>query len=408
MLRRQYSAGCSRQMTKYVVVINQFALPRSEGGGTRHVDLFSRLVDWTPLIIAGFRNHYTQERFRTTDRRFVLLPVPAHDGRSLGRFIGWLAYSLQAFVVTVTRPRLNLVYGSTPQPFGALAGLLAARLRRVPFVLEVRDLWPESIIAAGKLSDSSLPSVLLRAVEHVLAGRADRIICVTEGWSGRFSRLGIVPGKLVVIPNGSDPDDSLDDIPREKLRELHKVHGFTAVFAGAHGEKDGLNFILDAAKALPDVNFLLIGAGPKKRLAAEQARREGLKNVDFRDPIPKNDLPELLHACDVGLHAVSPLPVFQYGMSPNKIFDYMAAGLPVVSNAEGPLRKILADGECGRLGGPNSLAFCIEAVRSAGDGERSRWSRRSFEIVSQRYSSSRAAATLAGALDAVCQDAEKE
>jgi len=395
-------------MIKRVVVINQFALPRSEGGGTRHVDLFSRLGGWAPLIIAGSRNHYTQDRFRTTDQRFLLVPVPAHDGRPLTRFIGWMIYSLQAFLVTVTRSRLNLVYGSTPQPFAALAGLLAARLRRVPFVLEVRDLWPESIIAAGKLSDSSLLCALLRALERVLARSAERIICVTESWTSRFSQLGISSDKLVVIPNGSDPDYSFADIPREKLRELHQVRGFTAVFAGAHGEKDGLNLMLDAAKALPGVNFLLIGAGPEKRSAVERARQEGLGNVDFRDPIPKKDLAELLHACDVGLHAVTPLSVFQHGMSPNKLFDYMAAGLPVVSNAEGPLREILADGECGRLGGPNSLAFCIEAVRNAGDAEWARWSRRSFEIVSNRYSRSRAAATLARTLDAVCHGAEME
>src|SRR5450759_4967472 len=99
---------------KHVLVLNQFALPPSEAGGTRHIDLFSRVQGWTPLIIAGNRNHGTQEVFDTDDKRFRLTWLPPQHGGGLARIIGWIIYAIQAFFLTITRRQLDLVYGSSP------------------------------------------------------------------------------------------------------------------------------------------------------------------------------------------------------------------------------------------------------------------------------------------------------
>lgn len=381
-----------------VVVLNQFALPRSEAGGTRHVDLFGRLPDWQVLIVAGDRNHYSQRRFRTDDRRFRLVRVPAQGGGGAARLIGWIAYAGQALAVTLRAPDASLVVGSSPQPLAALAGLVAARLRGLPFVLEVRDLWPESLVSAGVMRRGGLGYRVFRALERVLARQARRIVCVTSGWERHFGALGVAD-RLVVVPNGTEPSDFAVPTAREALRAEHRVSGFTAVFAGAHGPKDGLDQILDAAGALPEVRFLLVGSGPAKPAARERAIREGLGNVEFREPLAKQHLAGLLRACDVGVHAVTPLEVFQQGMSPNKLFDYLAAGLPVVSNAGRGLRSVLGDRDCGVVGPSDGLAAGLRIVRDASPAVRERWRGNAERLTADRFSRTAVAAELARVLD---------
>jgi len=290
------------------------------------------------------------------------------------------------------------VYGSSPHLLAPLAGLAAARLRRVPFVLEIRDLWPESIVAAGRMTRGSLVFRAMSALEKLLVTSADRIVVVTPGWEEHFAELGTPASRLAVISNGTEPGDFEVTEAREDLRLTHGISGFTAVFAGAHGPKDGLELILDAAAQLPEINFLFVGAGPSKTQAAARAQRQNLRNVEFRSPVPKRDLAGLLRACDVGVHAVTPMTVFEKGMSPNKLFDYMASGIPLVSNAEKGLRNVIVDDECGRVAGPESLEECLRDVFAATAEQRARWGDRGREIVTERFSRSAAAQELAAVL----------
>ncbi len=385
---------------KHVVVVNQFALPRTEAGGTRHIDLFSRLEGWTPLIVAANRNHYSQMRYATDDPRFRLLRVPRQAGRASARLVGWMIFGFQAFAVCVARRQADLFFGSSPQPFAALAAMVAARVRRRPFVLEVRDLWPESIVAAGRLTEGSLVHQIFCALERLLARSAVSIVCVTDGWQEHFTRLGVPADRLVVVPNGTEPSDFVLTQSRQELRNLYSINGFTAVFAGAHGPMNAIDLILDTAQAMPDVNFLLVGSGPAKEGHVRRARQEGLSNVDFRDPMPKQEMAGLLRACDVGMHTIAPLAVLDQGMSPNKLFDYMAAELPIVSNAVTGLTRVVRDGECGRIGASDELTDCLRDVRAASPDQRATWGSRAGSIIGERFSRQAAAAVLKAALDA--------
>lgn len=367
------------------------------------MDLFGRLPLWRAIILAGNRNHYSQDTFATDDSRFNLLRVPRQDGRAFNRFLGWIAFSVQSFLKAVSCRGVDLVYASSPQPFAALAGLAAARIRNRPFVLEVRDLWPESMVAAGRLEPRGLVYKLFLIIERLLAKQAARIVCVTDGWESHFADLGISPEKLLVVPNGADVTDFETLESRPQLRARQRISGFTAVFAGAHGTKDGIDLILEAAERLPHLNFILIGSGSAKSQAIELSSQRRILNVEFRDPVPKQRLGELLRACDVGIHAVTPLSVFDKGMSPNKLFDYMASGLPIVSNAEVALSRIFDTAECGVVGPPSGLTDCLQAVYEATDEQRHQWSSRSIELIRSRYSRTKAADILAAALDDVCK-----
>lgn len=381
-------------------MLNQYAVPRSQGGGTRHVDLFGRLTHWAPTIIATSRSHATQEVYTTDDKRFILVPTPGYDKNGVSRVLGWAVYAACAVVVGLRRRRLDLVYASSPQLLAAAAGYVVARVRRLPLVIEIRDLWPESIVAAGQMKAGGLPYRVLASLEKFLCTAADHIVVVTEGWETHFAELGVGISKISVIPNGTEAAEFAVDQPRSALREKWKIDGKTAIFAGSHGVKDGIDILLDAALELPQLNFLLIGAGSMKSAAENRVREQRLVNVRFQDPVPKSVLPELLAACDVGIHAVSPLEVFDKGMSPNKLFDYMAAGLPIVSNAAVGISRVTVDGECGRVGGPRDLTNCLRNVLAADDCVIAAWRAQGPRIVQARFSRAQASRRLEAILDA--------
>jgi glycosyltransferase involved in cell wall biosynthesis len=380
-----------------VLVFNQFAMPRTQWGLTRNAELFSRLPDWDARIVAANRDHYGQGTFTTTDPLFTLVPVPAYAGSSVRRVAGWVLFAVRATAIGLTARGVDAVYGSSPHLLAPLAAWVVAAVRRKPLVVEVRDLWPESIVEAGLLRRGSRLHRLLGGLETFLYRRARRIVVVTRGWEDHFAGLGIDLDKVVVIPNGTDVDDR--PVDRDAARTRHHVTGFTAVYAGAHGPANGLDQVLDAAKALPEVNVLLLGAGSEKARLVERAAREAIGNVEFREPVPKDELREVLAACDVGIHVLAPWQLLQAGLSPNKVFDYLAAGLPVVSNCETGLRDVMPDGECGRLGGPTELTECLAGVHRATAEQRAQWAAAGRALVTDRFSRDSSAALLALALD---------
>lgn len=386
--------------TRRVIVMNHYAIPREVGGVTRQIDLFGRLKNWRPKILASSFGHTQGTRISTSDSRFRLLWVPSYSTNGTVRILGWGVFSVEAFIAGLGL-KADAVFASSPHLLTALSGLALAKVRGLPFILEVRDLWPESIVTAGEMNEGSLIHKALVTLEGMLYRHADRIVVVTKGWEEHFASFGVDPSKVVVVPNGTELSDFDVAQSREELRREYRIEGYTAVFAGAHGPYVGLPLILDAAEQLPDINFLLIGSGSQKDAAIADARRRGLNNVEFRDPIPKSELPRLLKACDVGIHSISPQSVFDKGMSPNKLFDYLAAGLPTVTNARVPLRDVVSDDEVGSVVDPQNLVDGLRRVRAADPDTLSRWRRFAVEMMSTRYSRASASDRLEQTLDSV-------
>ncbi|UFU07260.1 glycosyltransferase family 4 protein [Ruania halotolerans] len=370
---------------RYVLVLNQFALPLDQGGGTRHAELFDQLDGWSAYIMAGNRNHYSQDRFATTDGRFDLIPVPAQAGTPARRLVSWLVYSLRVFFRSFRRRPLHLVYASSPHLFAPLAGLAIARLRRVPLIVEVRDLWPESMVAAGVLRRGGRVHRAFAELEKFVLNAADRVVAVTPGWRDHFASLGIEESRVAVVPNGADPWES-SGYNRSTMREHLGLTGFSAVFAGAHGSANGLDLILEAAGALPDINFILMGNGPAKAVTIAQAEEQKLMNVEFWDGVPKDSLMEVLAAFDVGIHSLAPMSVLEKGASPNKLFDYVAAGILAVSNCDSGLRLVFPDDKSVILGPADSLTETVSRARNMDDDERSRRLEVGRQILDEHYS----------------------
>ena len=361
-----------------VSVINHYAFPPGSGGITRNFDMFSRLRGWQPHFYAANINHTSGERMTVDDPRYTLVPIPQYKGNGVKRVLGWVAFAAGAGARALARPA-DVIFASSPQILSPAVGMVVAALRRKPFVVEVRDLWPESLVSGGALKEGSALHKVLQGLEKTIYAHARQIVVVTKGWEDHFREIGINVDKITVVPNGADLAEYEVKESREELRKEYGISGFTAVFSGTHANYVGLDLIVDAARRLP-------GAGARKQWAIDEVAKLRLTNVTFHDQVPKSELVRILSACDVGLHTVSPQSVFDKGMSPNKLYDYMAAGLAVVSNAKVPIRDVISDDEVGACVDPTDLVAGIERVRDADEATMKRWHERARELMANKYS----------------------
>jgi glycosyltransferase involved in cell wall biosynthesis len=259
----------------------------------------------------------------------------------------------------------DVVIGSSPQLFAAVAARRLARDAGVPFVLEVRDLWPESLVAAG--GRRGLAYEVLNRVAASLYRDADRILVLARGTRDYLVNRGIPDRKIGYIPNGVDITAIQPSTATKYNQHGRDGSPFTIIYAGAHGPANGLDRVLDAAEILgPDANirFLLVGDGPSKEMLRYDSERRGLTCVEFHDPVSRHALSELFGEADAGLMVLREAPLFSFGVSPNKLFDYLAAALPVVCNVPGEVAQILQHARAGVQVADTSETALADAIRT--------------------------------------------
>jgi glycosyltransferase involved in cell wall biosynthesis len=271
--------------------------------------------------------------------RCWLYAVP---NRGLGRRgLDHLSFMLSAVVLGMPRlGRVDVVIASSPTLFSAVSGWLMARLRRVPFVLEVRDLWPEAIVGLG-LMRPGLGLRLLQRLADFLYAQAAAIVVVTEAFAEHLAARGVPRSRLTVIPNGADIAYFAAPVDRLEARARLGLHDeFVVAYVGSHGLSHGLSAVLDAAATQPDMTYLLVGDGADRdRLLAERELR-GLRNVVMLPSVPKSEVPGLYAAADVCLVPLRDVPLFD-AFVPSKLFEVLAAGRPVIGAVRGEARAIL-------------------------------------------------------------------
>lgn len=384
-------------LPRELIWVNHFAVAPKDGGGTRHFEISRalRARGWDVTIAAADFNLQTRRYTRRpeTDRspiseivdgvKFKWLWSAQYERNDWRRGWNWLSFSQMLLRSTSSGIRPDVVIGSSPHLLAALASSRLAARWRVPFVFEVRDLWPESMVAAGGRKGPAY-HVFDRIAKHLYA-RADRIVCLARGTMSHLKDRGVDPQKMVYIPNGVDVDAF-------EPRTAQLRDSFTLVYAGAHGPANGLETVLQAAEILKDrqaIRFLLVGDGPAKQDLITSARERGLTNVEFRPPVPKLEIPQLFGEADAGLMVLRNTPLFAYGVSPNKLFDYFGASLPVVCNVPGEVAGMLAaakGGEQAEPGSAQSLADAIVRLYERSHEERAEMGRSAREWVTREHS----------------------
>lgn len=359
----------------HVLVVNQYALPTSASGGTRHIELFGLLsASWTFTIIAADRVYSSDAAIEGNHEhfRFVHILAPKRLG-SAGRIMGWSLYCVQAIVIGLCAPNISVVYASSPHLLNGVAGYVVAKLRRKPFVFEVRDLWPAALVDYRFVREGSTLHKVLAWLEGFLYRSADVVVPVAQGWLGYLLSHGVDRERVVAVSNGADPDAFRPRPGVQTIADRLDLSGIVAVYAGAQGPPNGVEFIINAAAEVPQVQFVLYGDGADKAKLAERAERESLLNVHFCDPVPKTELESFLWTADIGIHTMSlaDIELYKNGMSPNKLYDYMAAGLPIVTNAGGLAKEIVDSAGCGRATGPDDVAEGVRSLAALPPVERS-------------------------------------
>jgi glycosyltransferase involved in cell wall biosynthesis len=324
-------------------IVNHYAQMPSELGITRHYALSQPLVERgheVTIITSGFY-HPTRtnllkpgEAFRLQSAEgvtFLRVRTPAYRDNGVARMINIMGFGWEVRHNPAVRalPRPDVIVGSVPHPFASWAAERWARAYRVPFIMEVRDFWLDYQVASEAVSAHHPAIVFMNHLENGLYRRAQRIISVLPAGYEFLAPLGISRDKVVWIPNGVDLSMVPPPGPAPATDRLQ------VVFAGAHGMLNGLDTVLAAARILQDQEenrlcFKLIGDGPEKPRLQERARELGLQNLHFLKPVSKAEVYGVLSQAHIGLIHLKKLRTFRYGISPNKLFDYMAVARPVV------------------------------------------------------------------------------
>lgn len=282
------------------------------------------------------------------------------------RTANYISYMLSAVGQCWRVRDVDLVVSTSPQFFCGMAGYFVSRLKRQPWVLEIRDLWPESIIAVGAITNRRVIG-LLEGVESFLYRKADHIISLTRAFSRHIAGRGVPQEKISIITNGADLERYA---PGERMNAVREELGldedvFVASYIGTHGMAHGLGAVLKAAKLLEaekNIHFLLVGDGAEREKLLWEKEALGLDNVTMLGQQPKEKMPLFLAATDACLVLLIKSELFKTVL-PSKIFEAMAMGRPIVLGVEGESRELVEEGQCGLCVEPENEAALAEAVR---------------------------------------------
>lgn len=297
----------------------------------------------------------------------IEIDLPYSNEQSFIKRTGvFLKFAARSIGVAMGR-QYDVVFATTTPLTAGIPGIFARWLRRKPFVFEVRDLWPELPKAMGVITNPVI-LFLMSVLEFVSYRSAHRCIGLAPGIVDGIAARGVSRDKITLVPNGCDIALFQDAVPvrPEGVTDTELV----AIYGGTHGIANGLHNALNAAAVLKmrgrdDIKIVLIGSGLKKADLMADAKARGLHNVIFMDPMPKGTLAGYFKGADVGLQLLDNIPAFYYGTSPNKFFDYIATGKPVINNYPGWVADMIRENDCGWAVAPDAPEAFADALEAA-------------------------------------------
>ncbi|MDR2149053.1 MAG: glycosyltransferase family 4 protein [Tannerella sp.] len=359
-----------------------FQIP-AQAGGTRSYELARGLIarghevcmvcgevaklDLSPTKISGIY----RGNIDGIDVIQISLPYSNKDG-IIKRTRTFIKFAYKGIRIAL-KEKYDLLFATSTPLTAGIPGIIAKWFRKKKFVFEVRDLWPEIPKALGLKNPLLLWGMSF--LEWLTYRSANACIGLSPGICEGIAKRSSPGKRIIMLPNGCDLDLFFPGDQKEPALEGIQPTDITAVFTGTHGVANGLDAILDAAGALinknrHDIKLVFIGDGKVKPRLIERATVEKLTNCCFYDPMPKIELAKVISNTDVGLMVLADSPAFYYGTSPNKFFDYLSAGIPVLNNYRGWLADMINENECGIVVPANDPeAFADALIALADDPE---------------------------------------
>jgi glycosyltransferase involved in cell wall biosynthesis len=363
----------------HILLIHQAFVALDEPGGTRHHELAHHLAarGHHVTIIASPVSYLTGTagggrvpwvtRQNIDDNISVLraYTYPALHRSFAHRVVSFLSFMVSSFLISLRVDDLDLVWGTSPPIFQGATAWALARLKRVPFLFEVRDLWPAFAVAVGVLHQPLLIR-MSEWLEGFLYRHADQVIVNSPGFIDHVTQRGA--RDVTLVPNGADENMFNPNDDGKGFRIKYEFgESFIAMYAGAHGISNDLDVVLAAAELIRDdehITIVLVGDGKEKPALQEQARAMDLQNVRFLPPVPKTEMPGTLAAADACIAILKSIPLYAT-VYPNKVFDYMAAGRPILLAIDGVIREVVEQADAGVFvppGDPRALADGIQRL----------------------------------------------
>ncbi|MBQ6343949.1 MAG: glycosyltransferase family 4 protein [Anaerolineaceae bacterium] len=367
----------------HILLIHQAFVTTGEAGGTRHIEFAKRLADkghrvtiiTSPVSYlsgeSSFGGHFFWKKEQWAENieiRYCWTSSGMHKG-FVPRLFAFFSFMFSSFLCALNVKDVDVVWGTSPNLFQGWTAWLSARCKRKKFLLEIRDLWPEFAVAMGALRNPLLIR-MSQWLEKFLYNHADRIIVNSPGF---IPYIREISGKTPdLVPNGAD-ETMFEGADGSAFRAQYGLGDeFVVMYSGAHGPANDLETVLNAADLLRerrDIRFVFVGSGKDKpRLEAIKAEK-GLDNVLFVPPVSKDHIASVMAAEDAGLAILKDLDMFKTTY-PNKVFDIMACGDPVICQIDGVIREVVEENHGGvfvKPGDPKALAEAV--LKLSGDPE---------------------------------------
>lgn len=367
-----------------ILLVHQYFLEEDDSGGSRWNEISKSWTDsgHEVVVIAGmmhangfkkraeYKGKFFIKRLQNKIKVYRTHVSESYNSGFFCRFWGYCSFMLSSLWagLFIVRGKYDLILVTSPPLFVGVTGYILSRLKRIPLIFEIRDLWPESAIDTGVLTNKWIIKLSL-AFEAFIYKKAKRINVLTPAfYNTLLDKKGVPAFKLMMIPNAADfalSDGLLQNFDSKAFRKANLLENhFVITYVGAHGVANHLDQVLDAAKVLADTNvlFLLIGQGMEKARLINDAHRRGLNNVRFLDSVPKHEVFKYILASDMGASILKRVDTFKTVYS-NKTFDYFSCKKPVLMAIDGVSRQLVEDANAGSYVEPENIAAYNAIIR---------------------------------------------
>jgi len=352
-----------------ILYLHQYFKTPEEPGGTRsYWNSLELIKNGHDVTVIRYSSYNKKRIERSEYDGITIITIKLNYSQSMGimsRLKSFVDFMLRSTIVALKEKNVDLVIStSTPLTIGFPA-LVLRKFRKIPYLFEVRDLWPEVPIQMGGLKNKFAIKLALW-FERSIYKNAEHIVALSPGMKDGVIKVGTSENKVTMIPNMSKIDKFWPREPSTTLmKELNiKESTFKIIYFGAMGEANAIEYILDTAELLKeytDIEFLFIGNGAKQKIIEDRIVSDNMHNVSFLGLFSMEKTSEIVNFCDVSLVTFSNIPILATN-SPNKLFDSLSAGKPIIVNSSGWTKKLVEDHECGIFVDPESPQDFVEKL----------------------------------------------